>query len=64
LLIAAWGNPNGLNPERYARRVGEILPLLTRDPQRPLYVVSGWTKLGHPRHGLHWNGDASLIRWE
>lgn len=63
LLIAAWGNPNGLDPLRYARRIAEVLALLKSLTSRPIHVVGGWTKAGHPRHGLHWNGVASLREW-
>lgn len=60
IVVAAWGNPNGLDPERYAQRIQEVLALLA--PYR-LYVVGTPTRLGHPRHGLLWNGDTELARW-
>lgn len=63
LLIAAWGNPNGIDPSLYARRITEVLALLKVNTDRPLHVVGGWTKAGHPRHGLHWNGAVVLREW-
>ncbi len=51
--VAAWGNPNGIDPKVYGRRVNEILRLLKG---RPLHIVGPLTKQGHPRHGLRWNG--------
>lgn len=63
LLIAAWGNPNGIDSLRYIQRIAEVLALLRDNTDRQLYVVGGWTKAGHPRHGLHWNGAAALLEW-
>ncbi|HKZ70536.1 MAG TPA: hypothetical protein VJ020_10685 [Anaerolineales bacterium] len=51
---AAWGNPNGIERERYDRRLGEVMKLLDG---KQLSSVGGLTKLGHPRHGLRWNND-------
>jgi hypothetical protein len=63
LVVAAWGNPNGINPLRYTRRIAEVLEILNRVATEPLHVVGGWTKAGHPLHGLHWNGAATLREW-
>lgn len=59
-LVAAWGNPNGIRPAMYDRRIAEVLRLLQG---RRLAVVGPLTTLGYPRHGLHWNGDAVLRAW-
>ncbi|MBI1725556.1 MAG: DUF1643 domain-containing protein [Candidatus Tectomicrobia bacterium] len=49
--VAAWGNPNGVDEGRYARRIAGAAALLKgRDVH-----VAGMTKKGHPRHGLGWN---------
>jgi hypothetical protein len=63
LLVAAWGNPNGIEPHRYARRVAEVTALLSQAATPAWCVVGGWTRLGYPRHGLHWNGEAALLPW-
>lgn len=55
-LIAAWGNPNGIERERYDRRIEEVLRLLDG---RQIGEVEERTKLGYPRHGLRWN-EASM----
>jgi hypothetical protein len=57
LVVVAWGNPNGIAPEWYSRRVGEVLALLGG---RGLHVVGPLTRLGYPRHGLRWNSAAAL----
>ena len=47
-ILAAWGNPNGVEPERYARRISEVMALLEgREVGRV-----GVTRRGFPRHGL------------
>lgn len=56
-LVAAWGNPNGIEPERYAHRVGQVGVLL--DGQA-LWRVGPLTALGQPRHGLWWNDRLAL----
>jgi hypothetical protein len=61
ILIAAWGNPNGIEPERYARRVGQVGVLL--DGQA-LWRVGPLTALGHPRHGLWWNERMALAPFD
>ncbi len=53
LLVAAWGNPNGIDPELYDRRVGEVIRIL-RDFR--IHAVGNLTRAGYPRHGLMWNG--------
>jgi hypothetical protein len=60
IVVLGWGNPNGIAPERYARRIAEVLALLA---PYPLYAVGPPTRLGHPRHGLLWNGGTQLVRW-
>jgi hypothetical protein len=60
VVVVAWGNPNGIAPERYRRRIGEVLALL--GGQR-LHVVGPLTRLGYPRHGLLWNDGAALAPW-
>lgn len=52
MLIAAWGNPNGLDPEQYARRLKQVSVLLKG---QALWRVGPLTALGQPRHGLWWN---------
>lgn len=53
-LIAAWGNPNGIERKVYDRRAGEVMKLLMG---REIRMVGSLTKRGYPRHGLHWNND-------
>lgn len=60
LIVLGWGNPNGLDPARYARRIAETLALLA---PYPLHVVGPLTAQGHPRHGLLWNRDCELAPW-
>lgn len=60
VVVAGWGNPNGLDPKRYARRIDEVMALLAH---YPLHIVGAPTRLGHPRHGLLWNRDAELALW-
>lgn len=62
-LVAAWGNPNGIDPLRYARRIDEVRQLMAAATDQRLSVVGSLTRAGHPRHGLHWNGDAQLAVW-
>lgn len=62
-LVVAWGNPNGIAPARYRQRIGEVLTLIAEQGQQPIYTVGGLTKQGYPRHGLHWNGAATLEKW-
>ncbi len=60
-LVAGWGNANGITPERYARRLDEVLALLRG---RRLWRVGPLTALGHPRHGLRWNQRQTLRRFD
>jgi hypothetical protein len=60
-LIAAWGNPNGIEPERYARRVGQVCALF--DGQA-VWRVGPLTVLGQPRHGLWWNERMPLTPFD
>ncbi|HEX6819529.1 MAG TPA: DUF1643 domain-containing protein [Ktedonobacterales bacterium] len=60
IVVAGWGNPNGLDPERYTRRITEVLELLML---YPLYVIGAPTKRGHPRHGLMWHRATELALW-
>jgi hypothetical protein len=59
-IIAGWGNPNGIAPDLYTRRVAEVLALL---PEVPVFVVGTLTRQGHPRHALLWNSGLELVRW-
>ena len=54
LIVAGWGNPNGIDPEKYGRRIEEVLALLR--PYR-LHLIGAPTRVGHPRHALLWNGN-------
>jgi hypothetical protein len=58
VVIAAWGNPNGVTETLYKQRITEVLNLVHQSPAPPLYMVGAPTKKGFPRHGLHWNGAA------
>lgn len=61
VIALGWGNPNGLALDRYARRIAQVRELLA---PYPLHVVGPLTHVGHPRHGLLWNGGAELARWD
>ncbi len=56
-VIVAWGNSNGIDPQRYDRRIREVLGLLAG---YRLQVVGAPTRLGYPRHGLLWNNEPEL----
>ncbi len=60
LVLAAWGNPNGVDPQKYDRRITEVLLLL--EGVR-VCVLGPPTRLGYPRHGLMWNGELELSEW-
>ena len=60
VALVAWGNPNGIDPKKYERRIAEVSRLLERVCVRALGPL---TKLGHPRHGLMWNGELTLREW-
>lgn len=62
-LAAGWGNPNGIDVARYAQRIAAVRALIVAHASCAVHVVGGWTKAGHPRHGLHWNGDAVMLPW-
>lgn len=62
VLVAAWGNPNGIDVMRYAARSADLRRRLEQAGYA-LHHVGALTRLGYPRHGLHWNGDAALQRW-
>ena len=60
-VVAAWGNPNGILPERYNQRIGEVLSLLdSQSDLTRLQIVGNRTQQGHPRHGLLWNYTPQL----
>ncbi len=63
VIVAAWGDPNGIEPARYRQRIEEVLTLI-RLGGYSLHRVGALTKAGYPRHGLHWNGDAALSLWK
>ena len=60
VVVAAWGNPNGVDPGKYERRIAEVSRLLERVRVRALGPL---TKLGYPRHGLMWNGELEWSEW-
>lgn len=67
LVVGAWGNPNGINPRWYQRRVTEVVELL--GPDR--FTSFGTTAAGHPRHCYSWrfgrpplgDWDLARVRW-
>jgi hypothetical protein len=60
-IVAAWGNPNGIDKDRYAQRVGEVSTLLAG---HPLWRHGSLTRMGHPRHGLWWRTNDGLLPWD
>ncbi|MEE9255650.1 MAG: DUF1643 domain-containing protein, partial [bacterium] len=54
LIVAGWGNPNGIDPEKYDRRIEEVCAILS---PFHLHAVGEPTRAGHPRHALVWNGN-------
>ena len=62
VVVAAWGNPNGIHEVRYAARVAEVLDWLEREAY-PLHRVGDLTRREYPRHGLRWHAGALLHRW-
>ena len=60
VVLVAWGNPNGVDPGKYERRIAEVSRLLERVRVRSL---GSPTRLGHPRHGLMWNGKLEWSEW-
>lgn len=61
LVAVGWGNPNGIAPEVYDRRVAEVMELLRSS--RP-HLVGPPTRAGYPRHALLWNGGCEAARLE
>lgn len=57
VVVAGWGNPNGIAPHMYDQRIGEVLRLLAG---YMLHVVGPLTRDGYPRHGRLWNSDCEL----
>ena len=62
VIVAAWGNPNGIDAARYTARSAAVCRHLEAAGYA-LHRVGALTRLGFPRHGLHWNGSAPLHRW-
>ena len=60
VALAAWGNPNGVDTEKYDRRITQVSRLLDGVRIRALGTP---TMLGYPRHGLMWNGELVLREW-
>ena len=60
LVMAAWGNPNGVYPEKYERRINQVSRLL--EGVR-VHALGPPTSLGHPRHGLMWNEELTVCEW-
>lgn len=67
LVVAAWGGPNGIDPEQYHRRVSEVVDLLGADR----ITSFGVTANGQPRHCFSWRfhrpplaaWDIGRVRW-
>jgi hypothetical protein len=59
-VVLGWGDPNGLDPTRYDRRIADVLRLLGG---RSLTHIGPLTHRGYPRHGLLWNGDCVRCDW-
>jgi hypothetical protein len=57
VLVAGWGNANGITATRYVRRVAEVRRLLAG---RLLWRVGAPTQAGQPRHGLWWPAAEAL----
>jgi hypothetical protein len=69
VVVAAWGNPNGIARARYARRIDEVLALAERSMadaagEPCLHAVGALTHLGYPRHGLTWQTGMVLHVWK
>lgn len=60
VVLVSWGNPNGVDPQKYDRRIAEVSLLLEGVRVRALGPP---TRLGYPRHGLMWNGEPELGEW-
>ena len=61
VIVAAWGNPNGIDAARYTARSAAVCRHLEAAGYA-LHRVGALTRLGFPRHGLHWNGSVPLHR--
>jgi hypothetical protein len=59
VVVAGWGESNGLDPVAYDRRIAEVLRLLDDRP----HLVGPLTRRGYPRHGLLWNTTCLLSHW-
>lgn len=61
LVVAAWGNPNGIRADWYERRIDEVVELLGEER----FTSFGTTTHGHPRHCFDWriNGRRPLADW-
>ena len=60
VVLAAWGNPNGVDHDKYGRRITRVSSLLDGFC---VHALGSPTKLGYPRHGLMWNGELMLREW-
>ena len=60
-IIIAWGNPNGIDPNRYQQRIAEVNRLLSHS-QKSIHAVGKYTLLGYPRHGLQWRKEMEIGR--
>jgi len=56
LVVAAWGQPSGLDRSLYARRVAEVVEITGADR----LVCFGLTSDGFPLHPLHWRRAARI----
>jgi hypothetical protein len=61
ILIAAWGQANGIERGRYDRRIAEVRALLAG---RPLHRVGSLTAQGYPRHSLWWTDALTLVPFD
>jgi hypothetical protein len=64
VVVAGWGNPNGIDPARYQQRIDEVWRLLCQHWPHPIGHIGSLTQAGHPRHGLHWQGTLPLTIWQ
>jgi hypothetical protein len=61
LVVAAWGNANGIRASWYRRRVTEVVDLLGQDR----LTSFGTTAHGQPRHCYSWRfGRQTLQEWQ
>jgi hypothetical protein len=59
-VVVAWGNPNGILPAYYDRRIAEVTRLLSAIP---LSMVGALTQHGYPRHARMWNNAPDLAQF-